>query len=87
VLLSDFDVADEIYIKLDIEGAELPALRASLAFIAARRPILGISVYHHPDDLLDAVQLIEETGVLYKLYLRCHGEAGGDDLMLYAIPG
>lgn len=86
VLLSDFDVADELYIKLDIEGAELPALRASRAFIVARRPILGISVYHHPDDLLDAVQLIEETGVSYKLYLRCHGEAGGDDLMLYAIP-
>lgn len=84
VLLSDFDAQGQLYVKLDIEGEETAALRASRDFIAARRPLLAISVYHRPDDLLEIAEGFAGAG--YALYLRCHGEAGGDDLMLYALP-
>ncbi|WP_185218990.1 FkbM family methyltransferase [Paraburkholderia dinghuensis] len=84
VMLSDFDAPGQLYVKLDIEGAETAALRASRDFIAARRPLLAISVYHRPDDLMDIAEGFVDAG--YALYLRCHGEAGGDDLMLYALP-
>jgi FkbM family methyltransferase len=83
-LLSDFDSEGQLYIKLDIEGAEIPAIGASIDFIASRRPILAISVYHRPDDLLDAMKLLEGIEG-YAFYVRCHGPAG-EDLMLYAIP-
>lgn len=83
-LLSDFDSDGQLYIKLDIEGAEIPAIRASIDFIASRLPILAISVYHRPNDLLDAMALLEGISD-YRFYLRCHGDAG-EDLMLYAIP-
>ncbi|GAB7526673.1 FkbM family methyltransferase [Paraburkholderia sp. 2C] len=83
-LLSDFDSEGQLYIKLDIEGAEIPAISASIDFIASRRPILAISVYHRSDDLLDAMKLLEDIEG-YSFYVRCHGPAG-EDLMLYAIP-
>ncbi|MEZ2311130.1 FkbM family methyltransferase [Paraburkholderia sp. RCC_158] len=83
-LLSDFDSEGQLYIKLDIEGAEIPAIRASIDFITSRRPILAISVYHRPDDLLNAIKLLEGIEG-YAFYIRCHGPAG-EDLMLYAIP-
>jgi FkbM family methyltransferase len=83
-LLSDFDSEGQLYIKLDIEGAEIPAIGASIDFIASRRPILAVSVYHRPDDLLDAMKLLEGIEG-YAFYVRCHGPAG-EDLMLYAIP-
>jgi FkbM family methyltransferase len=85
VPLSDFDTDGPLYIKLDIEGAEIPSIGAVVDFISHKRPVLAISVYHRPDDLLDAVQIIERARAGYALYLRCHG-AGGEDLMLYAIP-
>ncbi|MDN0082658.1 FkbM family methyltransferase [Crenobacter sp. SG2305] len=85
-LLSDFDTGGSLYFKLDIEGAERGAIHACKDFIARRKPFLGISVYHLPDDLLEIAPMIHELNADYRLYLRCHG-AGGEDLMLYALPG
>ena len=82
--LSDFDRAGQLYFKLDIEGAEIPVIRGSLDFIRGRTPILAISVYHQPNDLLDALELLSAIPQ-YRFYLRCHGESG-EDLMLYALP-
>ncbi|SAL84167.1 hypothetical protein AWB67_06609 [Caballeronia terrestris] len=85
VPLSEFQTDKQLFIKLDIEGSEIDAISAELPFLSRCRPILAISAYHRPDDLLDAVRLIEQTNAGYRLHLRCHGE-GGEDLMLYAIP-
>lgn len=84
VPLSAFGSDSQMYIKLDIEGLEIDAIAAELDFLSSCRPLLGISVYHRPDDLLDAVKLIQTASPEYRLYLRCHGEAG-EDLLLYAI--
>jgi FkbM family methyltransferase len=85
VPLSDFDTDGQLYLKLDIEGAEIPSIGAVVDFISRKRPLLAISVYHRPDDLLDAVRIVGCADADYALYVRCHG-AGGEDLMLYAIP-
>lgn len=84
-MLSDFDRGAPLYFKLDIEGAEVRAIRSCLDFIAARPVFLAVSVYHSPDDLLDVVSMIHGLDVGYDLFLRCHGRSG-EDLMLYAIP-
>lgn len=84
MLLSDLDSGGQLYIKMDIEGAEVPALLASIDFIRSRRPLLAVSVYHRPDDLLDTIDILREIPG-YSLFLRCHGESG-EDLVLYAVP-
>lgn len=85
VALSDFQSGNPLYFKLDIEGSEVAAIRASLDFIAQRRVLLAVSVYHSPDDLLDVAAMIHGLDADYELFLRCHG-SGGEDLMLYALP-
>lgn len=85
VLLSDFESDNPLYFKLDIEGSEVAAIRASLDFIAERRASLAVSVYHSPDDLLDVASMIQGLDARYDLFVRCHG-SGGEDLMLYALP-
>jgi FkbM family methyltransferase len=85
VALSDFESDNPLYFKLDIEGSEVGAIRASLDFIADRRVFLAVSVYHSPDDLLDVASMIQGLDAGYELFLRCHGR-GGEDLMLYALP-
>ncbi|MEX3954871.1 FkbM family methyltransferase [Trinickia sp. EG282A] len=85
VLLSDLDIPGPAYFKLDIEGAEIPALDACSEYLGHKRVFLGISVYHRPDDLLEAASIISSLDAGYDLFLRCHG-SGGEDLMLYAVP-
>jgi FkbM family methyltransferase len=84
-VLSDFASDNPLYFKLDIEGSEVAAIRASLGFIAERRVLLAVSVYHAPDDLLEVASMILGLRAAYDLFLRCHG-SGGEDLMLYALP-
>jgi FkbM family methyltransferase len=85
VMLSDFEDDTPLYFKLDIEGAEVEAIRASLDFITRQRVFLGVSVYHAPDDLLEIASMIDDLDIGYQLFIRCHG-GSGEDLMLYAVP-
>ena len=84
LLLSDLKCDGNTYIKLDIEGSEISALREASSYLTVQKPLLAVSVYHRPDDLLDAVDILTSFPG-YELYLRCHGESG-EDLMLYAVP-
>jgi FkbM family methyltransferase len=72
-------------IKLDIEGAEISVLKSSLPILEKLTPILAISVYHNPNDLLDIFDLLVAIDCDYKFFLRCHGY-DGMDLVLYAVP-
>lgn len=85
ILDSFIDLPDPLIIKLDIEGAERESISAGLAFIKSKKPILAISVYHNPDDLVGIFKLIESLNSGYKFFLRCHG-GDGTDLMLYCSP-
>jgi len=76
---------DPLIIKLDVEGEEWEAVTGALEFIRAKRPILAISVYHKPNDLIDLFNLIASLNVGYKFFLRCHG-GDGTDLTLYCLP-
>jgi len=75
---------DPLWIKLDVEGAEGEVLRGGEAWIRRRRPVLAISVYHRPDDLLDLFERVEGWSLPYRYHLRCHG-GDGTDLMLYCV--
>lgn len=74
------------FIKMDVEGAELNALRGAELTISKYSPVLAISVYHKPEDLLTIPQFIQSLNDDYKLYLRAHHPELAFELVLYAIP-
>lgn len=71
------------FIKMDIEGLELEALKGSRDIIRRSKPKLAISVYHKPDDLVDIFHYIKEIVPEYKLYLR-HYSIFPVETVLYA---
>lgn len=73
------------YIKLDVEGAEENALLGMRRTVERHRPMLAVSVYHHPQDLLLLPLLIASWDLGASLYLRMH-RAHCFDTVMYVIP-
>ena len=72
------------FIKMDIEGAEYPALQAAEEVIKNDKPKLAIAVYHCPEDILRIPELILQYNPNYRLYLR-HYSPFENETILYAI--
>lgn len=72
------------FIKMDIEGAELEALKGSREIIKKYRPRLAISAYHKKEDLVELPLYIKELVPDYKLYIRHYSNAG-IETVLYAV--
>lgn len=72
------------YMKMDIEGAELNALRGSERTILRYKPQLAVCVYHKKEDLLDIADYLRELIPEYKFYLR-HHNWGATETVLYAV--
>lgn len=78
-------VQDEVsFIKMDIEGSELEALKGAKNTIKKYKPKLAISVYHKQEDLVTIPQYILSLNEDYRLYLRHYGEIS-DETILYAV--
>jgi FkbM family methyltransferase len=73
------------FIKMDIEGTELEALKGAKNTITKYKPTLAISIYHKINDLVDIPAYIGELVPSYKFYLRCYDMIGWE-IMLYAVP-
>ena len=74
------------FIKMDIEGAELPALQGAAETIKTFKPTLAICAYHKAEDLITLPQFIKSLNPDYKFYLRKHSLITDTELVLYAIP-
>lgn len=72
------------FIKMDIEGSELAALRGAEQIIREQRPKLAICVYHKPEDIWEIPSLILDYHPDYRLYLR-HYSISYTETVLYAI--
>ena len=72
------------FLTMDIEGAEMTALRGAEHLIREERPKLAISVYHKPEDIFEIPALLLEYHADYKFYLR-HYYLWWQDTVLYAI--
>jgi FkbM family methyltransferase len=81
-LVADFSPT---YIKMDIEGAELDAVKGAQSIVQGSMPVLAVSAYHEPAHLWQLPLLIRSLIDGYTFALRPHAQASWD-LMCYAIP-
>lgn len=72
------------FIKMDIEGSELAALRGAERIIREQRPKLAICVYHKSKDMWEIPGLVLQYHPDYKLYLR-HYSLYNTETVLYAV--
>lgn len=64
--------ANVAFIKMDIEGAEVEAIRGARRVIERDKPHLAISVYHKPSDLWEIPLLIYSINKTYQFYIAQH---------------
>jgi FkbM family methyltransferase len=57
------------FIKLDIEGSELAALKGAAKTLKQFKPKLAISAYHKPEDFYELSDYIDSLGLGYRFYM------------------
>ena len=74
ITLDDFVKENQIekidFIKLDIEGCELEALKGAAKILKQFKPKLAISIYHKDEDLWQIPQYIKSIVPEYDLYIK-----------------
>lgn len=81
------DLIDEIkptFIKLDIEGSELEALKGAKETIRRYKPDLSVCLYHKPEHFWEVPLFLRELVPNYKFYIRKYGPNIVLDYILYA---
>ncbi len=71
------------FIKMDIEGAELPALRGAKQTIQRYKPKLAISVYHRLTDFFEIPEFLDSLRCGYHFFLR-HYTIHAEETVLFA---
>jgi FkbM family methyltransferase len=73
------------YIKMDVEGFELAALRGAQETIEKHRPILAICLYHKGEDLFEIPLYLRDLHKDYNFFVRKY-TGTVFELVLYAVP-
>ena len=71
------------FIKMDIEGAELAALRGAEKVLRRFRPKLAISAYHKPEDLYALSTYLDSLKLGYRFFMD-HFTVHGEETVLFA---
>jgi len=73
------------FIKMDIEGAELSALKGAEETLRLFRPNLAISIYHRDVDFVEIPEYLKNLALRYEFYLD-HFTIYGEETILFATP-
>lgn len=85
IKLDDFIQDKVTYVKMDIEGMELEALKGAERIIKSDTPKLAISIYHKMEDMIDIIDYINRINPKYKFYMRHYWDCSGTDVILFAL--
>lgn len=72
------------FIKMDIEGFEMRALKGAANIIKEQKPKLAISIYHKPGDFVEIPALLLKLRPDYQFYIR-HYSLLLNETVLYAF--
>lgn len=74
VALDDYfgEKSEVTFIKMDIEGAEMQALRGADKLISQNLPKLAVCLYHKTEDMWEIPLYIKQHWSEYKIYIRHH---------------
>jgi FkbM family methyltransferase len=72
------------FIKMDIEGSELGALRGGENSLRRWRPRLAISLYHRPEDFVEIPLWLKSLDCGYRFYLD-HYSIHQEETVLYGV--
>lgn len=81
----DMGINSICLLKLDIEGAEMEALKGASETIRKYKPQLAISIYHKKEHLFEVPELLRELHPGYKFKLGFYSPTFVDTI-LYALP-
>lgn len=77
----DSMIKEATYIKMDIEGSELNALRGANKLIKSSKPKMAICIYHRPSDLWEIPLYLHSLVPEYKMHIRHHGNVYYDTVL------
>lgn len=87
IISLDEDIREKVsFIKMDIEGAEIPALLGAKRRIRKDHPKLAICTYHIVSDMWEIPRLIDEIHPGYRFYIRHYHLTNNWETVIYAIP-
>ncbi len=72
------------FIKMDIEGSELAAIKGASKTIVNNKPKLAICIYHRKEDMWQIQNYLHGLVPEYRFYIRAYEETA-TELVLYAI--
>lgn len=81
--LDDLINEEVTFIKMDIEGFELKALKGAEELIREYNPKLAIAVYHKSSHFFDIPNFILNINPNYKLYLRHYTQGWSETIMYF----
>lgn len=86
----DDDIREPItFIKMDIEGSEIEAMKGAEQHIRKDKPKLAICSYHNNHHIYEIPKLMREYNPQYKLYMRYNGPLNHvliSEFVTFAIP-
>lgn len=71
------------FIKIDIEGAELEALKGAAGTIKKFKPKIAVCIYHRLDDFISIPHFLNDLDVGYKFHLK-HSSIHAGETVLFA---
>jgi FkbM family methyltransferase len=84
-LLDELIQVKPTFIKMDIEGAELKALKGATRSITEHGPTLAICVYHRPTDFWEIPKAVLALHSEYRVFIRHYTECIYETVM-YFVP-
>jgi len=79
------DDENPTYIKMDIEGTELEALKGMSRILKQSQPKLAVCIYHNHFDLWEIPSYLISLALNYRYYVRSYSD-NLTDIILYCIP-
>lgn len=73
------------FIKMDIEGSELVALKGAKRTICQYKPNLAICIYHKIEDFYMIPKYIKQIVPEYKLYVKHHTDREWETVLYASV--